>query len=274
MYIENVSGSYSLFLYGSDIISNTASNGMGGGAYFDNVTIEVDTTHFHNNSALSGGGIAITNNSNIDVVQYAGFVTAKFCDTLTMPANTYCSEFRNNEATSGTGGAIHVEGDSILDMERAAFISNHAGIGAAIYSASSNDVIMSDNGLFHDNVATGFGLTTLYMASNGVLTLNNNTFADNNGRPIWVFGGSALVTLNNNLIWGNGAAMASTASIGGSCNIDENGVSGAIVDPKFATTGRGDYRLGVNSGAIDECTAGTSEDMDFSQSPNRWQWGG
>jgi hypothetical protein len=103
----------------------------------------------------------------------------------------------------------------------------------------------------------------LDLAGDAVLTLNNNTFADNTNRAIWVFGLGATVTFNNNVVWANGLGVETNAAIGGNgCNISQDGVGGVMADPGFTTTVRGGYRLGANSAAIDECSSGTSRDLD------------
>ena len=275
-YLINVSDTAGPFFDGVDIVDNQAqgTGDGGGGVYADNSSFTMRNILVQNNrSSDDGGGLFLANGSTATVDTSLGAPTlaapnkeeahtpsAEPCNPNSLPADTYCSEFRDNEAhgTVGYGGAIYLTGGSNVTVADTAFINNTADYGGAIYSYSSGDQVSVSDSRFSDNV----GDFVVRLRKAATLSLESSTIAGNPDTAVGVNDAGATITFNNNLIWGNAGGVDSAAAIGGSCNISQNGVGGLALDPAFITTARGDFHLGAGSAAVDACNTGPAHDLD------------
>jgi hypothetical protein len=158
----------------------------------------------------------------------------------------------------GYGGAIfNVNGT--LTMDHTYLHDNRAAEGGAIYQSGTSAAAEIENTLIHGNTASssqGAGIRSF----EGDFTLNHVTLAGNVGGP----GFSGIATeVRNTIAWGNdGYPGFSDAPLTVSCNLDDGGNAGPMIDPQFVAPGAGeDYRLRRTSPAIDACATGLSPDL-------------
>jgi hypothetical protein len=250
LYLSNVGAAGNSRLRNVTVSGNVADN-QGGGLYVTaNSLLPVENGLIHNNQANAGGGMLISNAS----VQMRPH--AESCSNAHLPADHYCSELRGNSAGPFNGGGVRLQLGAELALEQTAVISNSALLGSGVMSASNGDHLEITNSLFSHNSGKA-----LFIANDAFLDLVQNTFVDN----VWAIDiddVGAIVSQNNNIIWGNGFGVESAVGLPPGCSISQNGVLGTIVDPLFHTTLRGEYRLGSGSPAIDACAAGAAVDLD------------
>ena len=188
-------------------------------------------------------------------------VRATPCDPSALPADTYCSELRNHRtpAGSGYGGAVCVAEESSFAADNLAFIDNTAAYGAALHALSAGDSIALLNARISGNVSA---TSAVRVFSTGTLALDSCTLAGNSGAAVPVSNAGATVSFDSSIIWSNSSGVTSSAAIvGNGCNISQNGVGGAVLDPLCTTTERGAYHLGASSPAVDACVAGPANDL-------------
>lgn len=265
------------------ITGNTAANGSGGGLYLSNVSsggavgsLLLNVTISDNVADFQGGGLYVSNSSLLRLEnglihdnqadQGGGLLIsdaavhirrdAESCANALLPANRYCSELRGNSAVAFNGGGIRLQLGAELVLEHTAVISNSALLGSGIYSASNGDHLEITSSLFSHNSDKA-----LFIANNAFLDLVQNTFADNEW-AIDINSVGAIVSQNNNIIWGNSFGVESAVGVPPHCSISQNGIWGDVQDPLFHATLRGDYRLGSGSPAIDACAMGADVDLD------------
>lgn len=268
-------GLYNFTLGVSNDFGNTAT-GNGGGLFAESSQIIMSNVIVSGNSAEgNGGGIALTNGSQATITTYEdasrGNVTS--CDPQILPANTYCSELRNNRA-DGHGGAAFIE-DSTVTMLATAILDNRANeandtfSGSAIY-ATDNAVMNVNNGL----VAENSGGTLIDLSNNSDFASEHSTYTANAGDAFFITQFTA-VTLTNSIVWDNGGGINRTAftSLSATCNIYQSsnvaigGIGNVIDDPEFVVTARGNYRISADSPASDACANGLPFDLDYFMRP-------
>jgi predicted outer membrane repeat protein len=258
LYLIDVSsspGNPGSIIAGAGVTGNTA-DGSGGGLYVaSNSYVRLFSSQVNDNQANQGAGLMLSS-ARVEVDHGAAIPGLGGCHNALLPADTYCSEFRGNGTTGGSGGAIRMQLLSTLIMSNTAVIGNSAFAGSALYSATNGDEVDITNSLIAGNNGKA-----LYAAANVNLEIIQSTLADNDW-AIDVNTGGAVVEISNSIIWGNGFGVESAVAIAGGCSISQNGVGGLAVDPLFHTTGRGDFRLAAGSPAIDACAIGSDIDLD------------
>ncbi|MBN2381723.1 S8 family serine peptidase [bacterium] len=246
--------------------SNQALTGDGGGLYLSNSSLLMESSIVRNNIANDdGGGLFMTNASQASVSSgLSPAARATSCDPDLLAADTYCSEFRSNQATGGStpyGGAVFLEGGSLFAADTTAFLDNSASYGGAIYSSSAGNALTLENCRLSNNV----GSNVIRILSDGTLTCRDTTFAGNPARAIGVNSSEATLTIDNTIIWDNtdGVYFPTGTTVTGSCNnTQDSSLSGISLDPLFVTTARGQYHLDPASPSVDACTTGTESDLD------------
>ena len=113
----------------------------GGGLSIADSSLSVNHCTFQENQANAGGGVCIVGNSNIRIVS---------------------SKFEHNQSNSGDGGALHVGGDSTVEIRASEFADNEAvyadnGADGGAVSVSDNAVVQIWSSRFHDNRAQDKG---------------------------------------------------------------------------------------------------------------------
>lgn len=189
-----VYGSGSLTLNDLVLIDGNFGNG-GGLAIGPQASATVNRTYFISNEAATNGG-AIHNQGMLTLVN---------------------SNVGSNIATSSGGGIFNDGGD--VHIISSYLISNQAVDGGAIMN--NGGIVTVEMSALRSNVATGWG-GGLY-ASNGTLTLVNNTFSNNRanrGGGIYKTGAATLInnTFNENRANLGGALY----NDGGSATIQNN----------------------------------------------------
>jgi len=122
---------------------NTGTGYSGGAIRIDGGTIELQSNHFMENSAVRGAGIAIGNSANAtletcifesNVATYGGAVFG-------WKGNFASCEFKNNSANNG--GAMFLEGTNTFtfQIESCHFETNQSSNGGAIYLESCSAYI-------------------------------------------------------------------------------------------------------------------------------------
>ena len=257
-----------------DVRGNSAPNGFGGGILAWVSDVELYSLQVEDNVALKGGGVYASYLSDVLISgQLAGSTRGggAFCNPATLPTNSYCSTFINNRAEGdGTnrGGGLFAVGADVI-VERMVFHGNSAEYGAAIGTEFNTDLDIS-NSLFYDNDATinyAIEANNIDPFLSNSLEITSTTIADNALTGVGFTSSIGVFNLSNSIVWGNGDGVTSQQTVGGDCSISQNGVGGTNSDPQFMTTGRGDYRLAVNSPAVDQCLTGPQRDLDNTQRP-------
>ena len=270
-------GLYNVLLGNPNDAGNTASQ-HGGGLFADNSQVLFSNVLVSGNSAESnGGGIALTNGSQATIItsyEDASRGLDTTCDPQLLPANSYCSELRNNRADHN-GGALFVD-NSAATVLATAIVDNRANEaastfnGSAIY-ATNNASLSVNNGL----VAENSGGNLVDLSANTNFESEHSTYTTNGGDDAIFITMFTAVTLTNSIVWDNGGGIERTAftSLAATCNIYQSsnvpigGLGNVIADPAFVTTARGNYRITASSPAADACATGLPFDLDYFMRP-------
>jgi hypothetical protein len=245
---------------GTQIARNASPNGVGGGAYA-NMTATVTDTVFLENSAASGGGLAILggdaqvtggrfegNQASAGQSEGGGIYSGG--PTLTVAG----ADFLRN-STNGYGGGISANATAISG---ARFIANQAGIGGAVHQNGGGTIV---NCLFARNDALA-GVGEALSLAGGSPSIRHATIAGPAlGSAIWVDGATAAVL--NSIITSHGYGLERNA---GSVMADHNLFQGNLADtqgasitnthalsgdPRFVDPAMDDYHLQPGSAALD-----------------------
>lgn len=228
-----------LDITGTEFTGNTSS-GTGGAVYANtNATLTVDGSLFDGNTSVGIGGAYysnsaaatmtdtdFTNNSTTGTsAWYGGAIYTNGTSRLTM---TEC-EFRGNNNTHGTGGAICVRGTGSLELDGCLFEENYtAGVGGAVHVFGITATIK--NTTFNNNRSNTTG-GALQIGKdendNSSATVTDCTFSGNNA----VGGGAIYVKKGASADITGTALTANTAgSTGGGAVYTEAGTTLNISD--------------------------------------------
>jgi hypothetical protein len=260
----NQSGGH-LTMTNTSLVENTAYSG--GGLYMVLASTALTNVQVISNVASNNGGGIGLDYSALTL----GTAFGPDCSPSTLPAHTYCTELRGNEA-SGQGAGIYVGlGQSTARIADTAFLANRGlttnnADGEALWVG--NDAAVSvTNALFAGHRANGN--TVVSVDRDATYFSENSTYAGNGDVPLFV-DSQAAATLTLNIIWDNGLAADIQGSLTSQCNDTQSaslGGSGDISqDPQFINL-RGPYRLGPNSPAIDTCAGLIGHDLDGKSRP-------
>ncbi len=266
------------YLDGVLVSGNSTVQGNGGGIFTYGSDLEFINTVVENNRATdskfiptqsrNGGGLYIEAGSNITVADSSS------CNPMTLPTNTYCSEFRGNVAVEpeeprgsvSYGGAVYV-GEGTFAAFGTAFIGNKAFLGAAVATNNDTEALNFVNSLVVENEgSTAIWVNSMQTVGADGVNILNTTVTANVGDGIRVADGDDVEEYTNNIVWDEGV-MVESGSFFAECSISADGNTGQMTDPLFTTTARGNYRLGAGSPAIDACNKGTAIDLDQQSRP-------
>ena len=268
-------------LRGLNLSGNSARNG--GAVNAHTATGLIENTRFVDNVATKLGGALRLLDSAITVRSvYTG---TRACETSALAANTYCTEFRNNESGE-QGGAAYVQAGttngSTLTMDGVALIGSRAvDLGSAISVAPGADAdpnrLTVTNALISGSGPAFAAHEAIFLDQGVEASLQNTTIVDGAASAITADGPDVTLELINTLLWNNadGSRVAvSDTSVTASCAYSELEAPGSWnlgenVDPEFLTDPqRGDYRLDPSrSPMVDVCLTGPADDLDGNGRP-------
>lgn len=230
-----------LTLTGADVHSNDAGVD-GGGIYTFFSDLHLTNVHVDGNTATRGGGLYLEEST-------LTFDQSDDCDPMALPANTYCSELRDNEASSDGGGLLLDDKAGLLSG--VAVLGNLSSIGSGLTVDAGASLTVEDS-LVADNVVlpTGLGFGATVRAV-GYVTLRRSTLAGNLGTGVRTYAASSSAIVDRSIVWGNVAGAGHHSVVGGIAYLDSTSQGGTgpysgsfdPADPMFFTTARGDYRL-------------------------------
>ncbi|MGM9817299.1 MAG: hypothetical protein ACI304_09645 [Lepagella sp.] len=247
---------------GNEISSNSSANTGGGVMLFKsngNTTSLTSAAVIRNNTALSGGGIAL------------GAVNVAELPSMTINGG----EITDNNATSGNGGGVYMPG-GIFKMTAGSVARNFANGNGGGFSITNGTVSISGSADISDNNCSNYG-AGLYVNNTGSTTVSTSFeggVIKNNGASACLAGGGICVEGN--------VDFSTTASIenntarngGGICVIGGGKVTymkGLIREniASFATSYSTGYLKGVNEiqgfgGGIFVADAGSQLKFDMS----------
>lgn len=217
----------------------------------------LENSHFAGNLALDGdgGGVFATGDGSDVTINNE----PQWCISVWLGANNYCSSFVGNLA-SDRGGALFL-GDGTADIDHTAFVGNLANDGFAMFAEYAS--VDADNVLFADNSGPN---TAAAVVATTNMTLDHATVAGNNGVGVR-FAPIAAGQVRHSIVWSNVGGLVLGLGATATNNILQS-VGGGLhwgtmfVNPQFATTLRGDYRLASTSPAIDAATSTILLDLD------------
>ncbi len=226
-----------VILDGSRVLSNTAGTVGGGIRMWGTSTLVVSggsTIGYNESLNGEGGAIAATGTPDIDIV----YATLSY------------------NSASGYGGVIYLDAGT-LDVTRAILHHNSAARGGAIYQMGSGASTVHNSLIYANTTSEPFGAGI--RTEGGGFAVTHVTIADNIGGAGYSQAGTSSWA-HNNIVWGNTAGGFVGTFVASSCNIDQNGNIGSVVNPQFV--GGGDYHLTPSSPAVDACGSGISPDLD------------
>ena len=129
----------------------------GGAMHFDNTNITLERIEFQKNSASKGGAITF-DGDNVATLEHVSFYDntatryhggslAVVCSNLTMQAVV----FEDNSAING--GAIFIEGSSVVTVHGIEIVNNHASDRGGAIAVRRSTLIMQAVNLSHNNTA-------------------------------------------------------------------------------------------------------------------------
>lgn len=244
-------------------VDNNGSDG-GGGLYLESFNNDVyaNGVIIEGNSASgNGGGIYVSNNTNVTIERRAGGCWN----------NDRCNLIINNTAgtNNGFGGAFYVNGGA-LDLSQSYVEESRADFGTAIYATGDSATVTIEGSVFDDNGNQGndnyFDFSVINASFGADIVIKHSTFADNNAMNS-VFdvdpalGGtlSLLSSIVADSSTGNLFAVASSALTVDCLVAHEStsysGTNVVVASPVFFNPSIGDYHLTPISPAIDLCQA-------------------
>jgi hypothetical protein len=261
------------------LVAGNTAGGNGGGVFVSGTTgmLLADDSVIRDNQAAEGGGIFATTGG---YAQLASFLMGPFRHCA---PSLECLRVSGNKALRG--GAVAVRAGGIGHLSRAIVRENTAARGSALSIADEASTLRGLGLLVARNHcdASEPQCDTIGMSA-GTARFQYATFADNDGRPLLLFGdgvpGNSItkVSFDSSLVSGkalifgtNGAApvfaadcvMKDTGSL-------EGGMGRSDVGPiTFQNAAAGDYRLAAGNRAIDYCddTHAPVEDPDLDGTP-------
>jgi hypothetical protein len=225
-----------------NIITQNTALWYGGGIYINSGTATITDNDIINNSAVYGGGglefkitVTVTLNGNYiadNQAQYGGGFEADKAD-ITLIGNTIVRNQSDSACiVSGPGG------HNLGAMNNV--VANNQGTGFTIYEY---DADLAHNTIVHN------GTNAVWGDVNAHIALKNNVIAGHPEESIGVPPG-VTVSASNNLFWGNHADPIT-------------GTNAVLGDPHFINPTGGDYRIGLDSAAIDHgIDASVTTDID------------
>jgi len=253
-----------LGLWGNTTDPATVANNLadlGGGLYAtgtDTLVEMIDAVIRDNEAVNRGGGARIRNGSELRVD-----VSGADCWN-----GFRCSQWRDNRVSGGGieyGGHLSVQ-DARAQIDRTHLTGGRAELGTAIYARGSETTIhlegsyLSGNGASFPPISPEEYVVRLFGGADA--TLLHVTVANNlsTGAALGVSGSGSTLSATNSIISNASIPVVETESDGQAsfdCVVaneaSSTGSGVAVADPEFRSPSAGDFRLGLDSPAIDRC---------------------
>lgn len=194
-----------VFLTGSDAvpisISHNSTDNTGGGIYIsDNNFIEIVNARIDGNTALNrGGGLYMlkTNGSpnELRISQAVdGCNYAEICSSISHNSVT------NNSSSSNGGGALHAYGSNDMSINQTLLKGNKANYGAVYYGRQNNNLSMEGNLISQSQKddTTDPALSLFYSNTSPATNINYSTIVANNVHRIYNNADSSNLLFNMN----------------------------------------------------------------------------
>lgn len=282
IYLE----SSNLTISNCTIIGNEAETN-GGGIYVESATVIISSCKITGNTASQGGGIFNIFDAAPEIIDclFSGNTATSGAGAYNkeaLPAYKGCT-FELNSATAN-GGAM-VNDTASGDIKNTIFRGNSANDGGGVYNFNFSSPIIT-NGLFTGNKALNSGgamhNSTDVAPSLVNCTLTGNAATSNGGG---IFNDGVNITVANSILWNNEASGVTNTT---NASISENNSSttaftnclvanytvqsGVIantdptfvveIDPTTAPSTSGNFRLLLNSNAIDVGNNGSNAETE------------
>jgi len=247
-------------------IANNVANGKGGGVYAEfGSRINIKDALIDGNSAVDGGGIYITTESNIN---------ASFSNYNCWSPGS-CMVIRNNTADSH-GGAVYFSNTEIgSSFNHTLFYGNRANAGTAMYiqglPGTNNFFVVITNSSIYNNGNDGAGsfadFNVFQVTNNARAIFNYTTIVDNdvNDTTATIRNFSSKVEIHKSIIHNSEDVIKEFTPVNTitDCLVvnEDTSVSGPTIyveDPGFVNRPNNDYHLTPVSFAVDLCAAGTN----------------
>jgi len=253
-------------------VGNSAQTG--GGVYFDgDGELRMRNSVIADNTASAGAGVFLGSGADALIGAVHGPAgqmplpgQPRNCDLNDLNPNQYCSLMAHNQASglSATGGALHATFTSAVTVADTYVLGNSGSVGAAFAVMNGAEVLVRNSLIDGQNEA-------IFVDLNATLDLYHTTLTRNGNNTLLLADDpSTQLLLRNSILWANSQGLMGGASalLGGDCNITQSPqLSGLMASPEFVMDGRGNYRLGPTSPAVDACSSGDSSDMDGQDRP-------
>ncbi|HQO10113.1 MAG TPA: hypothetical protein PLK90_08910 [Clostridiales bacterium] len=225
--------------------TNNSGDTNGGAIKIEGGIVSISNTNFNNNYASDGGAIKITGFLtdpvfiNIDKCVFesntadsnggAVYVFDDYMSLNTMELNITSSDFFNNVAMTGNGGAVYYMNEGHIDAEfsKCRFFSNDASWGSAIYASLmtmmsgiippqrfANLIVLKNTGGTQSGIYLNMGMTS----NPSDLKITNLTVAFNSIKPsklklnfvsgIYINSNGNYPLIENNILWKNTDQMS------------------------------------------------------------------
>lgn len=301
-FYSNTAGSYGGGLLAEGALSVSDSTfahneaGYGGGLYVEEPAgpdVQVVGGNFeHNRATTSGGGLFVLRNVEIEDSRFAGNASVEGGGGGFITSGVISNTLFAQNAASGLG--VDYAGGGLLSLYNATiqssrFLSNTAPSGGGVFlaHASAGSASLLVNNLWVDNdanegAAIFSGFTADEEENGGHAEINHNTIVrrEQSDSAIQIVEGSANVI--NNIITRHTVGVSASPDL--SVISDHNlfyenlvrhagvpsGANNLDGDPRFVDPAAADYRLRLNSPAVDSGdNLGASADLDGVERPQR-----
>jgi hypothetical protein len=261
--------------------------GQGGGIWLDGSQLTATGIWIDSNSTTgNGGGIYAIGGSQVrvnrDIVNSAELQGQ--CHTT-----LECSRITRNRADD-TGGAVYLrDSGTQVDIDGTVVRDNSAlaGAGATLFAQTQSNLVVRNSLIHGGNPPSGAPNYIFWVGTNAIVSVFWSTVAGNSpGTAVFRFGAtSSLLRLRGSIIHEPGVAMgmnsgSNTPTVDSECVVWHSNVLmnppylfqgganfHAVANPQFTDAAAHDYRLTINSLAVDFCDAssfpGTAPPIDL-----------
>ncbi len=230
---------------GSDLAGNVARGMTGGGGAWVGGTLVMQGpgSSITGNQAPNGGGMS--------VVGQPGSPAQAVLRGVWVAGNETTADVSRGGGVWGSAAALVVEHSQIL--------SNTAALGGGIAVEGTSALTLTNTLLVSNLAAAPSAGGALDLSGDSTAVVRHNTISSNGALAIVAWPAASSLALVNNVIWGHvqGSVVAAGSPVQASCNDTEfgplPGPGNIASDPLFVAPATGNYRVRVDSPALDQC---------------------